>query len=214
MPKRTFRKRIYTAAEFARDAWGVGRSGAVLAGVYGARTLSTEQRERVWLAVSGVNACRYCLFVHGAWARSAGLSAREIDDLTHARPDPDARADEAAVTYVQALAERDFRGVPAELVTWYQETYPAAVRARIEAVARMANLSNRTGNTFDALLSRLGGAAAPGSQVVDELVVSAAFLAAAAVITPAMAVLRRRSPLGMLLELRRISRGIGFEAPT
>lgn len=36
------------------------------------------QRERVALAISGVNGCEYCLAAHGWLARRAGLSEREM----------------------------------------------------------------------------------------------------------------------------------------
>lgn len=200
-----FRKRTYTAKQFARDGAALAGNAPTLAQVYLLRGLAPRLRERVWLAVSGVNHCRYCLFVHGAWARRNGVGDREVDALEHGRPDPDAQGDEAAVTYMQAWAERDFRGAPTEVTAWFEDVYSQPVREKLVAVARMANFANRTGNTFDALLARVQANPNPDGRLFDEVVVSAAFLGAAAAITPIFALAAGKNPLRLFFDFRALS---------
>lgn len=200
-----FRKRTYTAKHFARDGVALAAQAPVLARVYLLRGVAPRLRERVWLAVSGVNQCRYCLFVHGAWARQAGVSDREVEVLENGRPDPDAQSDEAAVTYMQAWAERDFRGAPAEVTAWFEDVFSPPMRDKLSVVARLANFSNRTGNTFDALLSRAGGRPDADGRLLDEALVSAVFLGAAAVVAPVLAVVTGRGPLRLWNDFRALS---------
>lgn len=208
-----FRKRTYTAKQFLRDGAELAARGPTLARVYLLRGVVPRLRERVWLAVSGVNRCRYCLFVHGAWARRNGVGDREVDALVAGRPDPDAQSDEAAVTYMQAWAERDFRAAPAEVAAWFEDVFPRPMRERLMAVARMANFANRTGNTFDALLSRLQGRPNADGRLIDEAVVSAAFLGAAVAITPGFALVAGKHPLRLWSEFRSLSQRTDSEQP-
>lgn len=200
-----FRKRTYTAQQFIRDGAALAAEGPKLAQVYLLRGVAPRLRERVWLAVSGVNHCRYCLFVHGAWARQAGVGDREVEVLEHGRPDPDAQSDEAAVTFMQAWAERDFRGAPVEVAAWFEDVFPPPMRDKLGAIARLANFSNRTGNTFDALLSRAGGRPDRDGRLLDEALVSAAFLGAAAVLAPVLAVATGRGPIRLWSDFRALS---------
>ena len=76
--------------EALSDIVGVlGRVGP-LAAVYMRGRLAPELRERVMVAVSRVNACRGCTFVHERWALRSGVSADELaaiglDDLRDSR---------------------------------------------------------------------------------------------------------------------------------
>lgn len=200
-----FRKRTYTARQFARDGAALAGAAPRLAQVYLLREIEPRLRERIWLAVSGVNNCRHCLFVHSAWARRAGVNDREVEALEHGRPDPDAQSDEAAVTFMQAWAERDFRGAPAEVTAWFEDVFAPPARDKLRAVAQLANFSNRTGNTFDALLSRVRGRANPDGRLLDEAIVSAAFLGAAAVVAPVLAVATGRGPIRLWSDFRALS---------
>jgi uncharacterized peroxidase-related enzyme len=49
--------------------------------LYGETSLDLRTKELVIFRVSAVNRCRYCIRVHGAAAREAGLSEAEVADL-------------------------------------------------------------------------------------------------------------------------------------
>jgi hypothetical protein len=62
-----------------------------------------------------------------------------------------------------------------------RENYTAHEIMEIELVVRIMDLGNRSANTWDALLSRLRGNPAAGSHIIDEAVLSGAFLTVAPV---------------------------------
>ena len=105
---RTFTSRWEAAADIA----GLWMRAPVLAGVYLGRMLDPQLREQVMVAVSRVNACAGCSWVHERWALRAGVSAAELEAIglgDLARLDDRGRA---AVIYGAALAENRFRGIP------------------------------------------------------------------------------------------------------
>jgi AhpD family alkylhydroperoxidase len=98
-----------SAAECARDVVGVAQLSGPLAAVYLHGQLDATLRERVMVAVSRVNACGGCTFVHQRWALRAGVTNEEqeaigLGDL--AALDERSRA---AVLSASALAEARFR---------------------------------------------------------------------------------------------------------
>jgi AhpD family alkylhydroperoxidase len=125
--------------------------------------------ERIMLAVTKVNGCRYCNYGHTRAALRAGVTDKEIRGLIAgdfaALPAPEL----VALTYAQHYAET--AGHP-DAAAWHRliETYGADGARDILAYIRMITMGNLLGNTFDALLSRLsGGPTAAGSSLGQEL---------------------------------------------
>jgi AhpD family alkylhydroperoxidase len=111
-------------------------------------------RERLMLAVTAVNGCRYCSYYHAQEALKAGLPEDELQKLLYGVID-DAPAEELpALLYAQHWAETD--GQPeTETVEKLVETYgPERARA-IETVLHMIRTGNLLGNTGDYWLYRL-----------------------------------------------------------
>jgi AhpD family alkylhydroperoxidase len=198
-----FTKRTYTLRTLLRDALGVAGQARPLVEAYALHRVSPRLREKTWVAVSSVNECRYCLFVHGAWAEKVGVTHEELAELTGDAVFREGNAEAAATVYLQAWAERDFADVPAGIAAAFEGSYHPAAQTRLRALARMANLANRTGNTFDALLARLQGNPARDSSLGNEAAVSLVFLGAAAFVAPALAVAKRTTPWGLRREFRR-----------
>lgn len=102
------------------------------------------------VAVSRVNACRGCTFVHERWAARAGVSAEELEatglgDFV----DLDERS-RAAVLFARARAESRFRRpVPAEIAANAAARLTARELEAVEAVARMIALANLTASTIE-----------------------------------------------------------------
>jgi len=144
-----------SAAEWARDVLGVAQRGGVLAAVYLGGRLEARMRERVMVAVSRVNACSGCTFVHQRWALRAGVSSEELealglDDLTAL----DVRS-RAAVIYACALAEDRFHGPTApEIAAAAAERLSVDEMNAIEAVARLMTLANLSVSTAEAIAAR------------------------------------------------------------
>ena len=144
-----------SAAEWAGDLVGVAQRGGPLAAVYVRGRLDATLRERVMVAVSRVNACGGCTYVHERWALRTGVSSDELeaiglDDL--AALDERSRA---AVVYATALAEGRFRRpVAPEVAAAAAERLSVDEMSAIEAVARLMALANLSVSTAEAIAAR------------------------------------------------------------
>ena len=163
-----FRKRIYSIESFsaaledglehARDLRAAARGGRV----------NRAFAERIMLAVTAVNECRYCSYGHTRAALASGLSPAEIQailagDFGSAPPE-----EFLALTFAQHYAER--AGQPDE-AAWNRlvEAYGPETAQDILAYIRMITMCNLAGNTLDALLNRLRlRPTAPGSTLLQE----------------------------------------------
>jgi AhpD family alkylhydroperoxidase len=144
--------------EAAADIAALWMRAPVLAGVYLRRRLDPQLRERIMVAVSRVNACAGCTWVHERWALRAGVSAAELEAIglgDLARLDDRSRA---AVIYAAALAGNRFRG-PAdrELAALARRHLTTAELRAVEAVAHLMALANLS-------VSTLGRASRAGRQ--------------------------------------------------
>jgi alkylhydroperoxidase family enzyme len=106
-------------------------------GVGPGRRLDPRTRERVIMAVTEVNGCRYCAWIHGAWQDFLG--------------DGTGDAEEALLAYARACAEA---GRPLDPAPLAEVLPPESVRALRATVAQI-EVSNLVGNTVDGLLARL-----------------------------------------------------------
>jgi AhpD family alkylhydroperoxidase len=100
--------------------------------------LDPRTREQVILAVTEVNGCRYCAWIHGSWADYLG----ELDDPADAL--------EALLTFARASAEA---GAPLDTAS-LAGALPAEVVASLRATVAQIEVANLVGNTVDGLLAR------------------------------------------------------------
>jgi AhpD family alkylhydroperoxidase len=112
-----------------------------LAGSYGRHSaLDPRSRQRIILAVTEVNGCRYSAWIHGAWQAFLG----EIDEV---------EATAAMLRYARACAEAG-RPVPTDELG---AILPGnAVRA-VRATVAHTEVSNLVGNSFDSVVGQLTG---------------------------------------------------------
>lgn len=116
--------------------------------------ISSAFRERIMLAVTEVNGCRYCQYAHAKMALEAGLSEEEIKSLSsgsfHNCPDEEV----PALLYAQHWAEKN--GKP-DLDTRQKvvDIYGLKNVKSIELAMRMIRMGNLLGNTWDYVLFRL-----------------------------------------------------------
>jgi AhpD family alkylhydroperoxidase len=163
-----FSKRIYTPRALFEDFRGI------LAHFHEFRSAVRSERidhafaEKIMLAVTAVNGCRYCSYGHARMALESGVSQEEVDlllsgEVGHASPD-----EAPALFFAQHYAESDGHPAP-DMVQKLAQTYGQERARDILAYIRMITLGNLTGNTFDALLSRLCGRPAEDSSLGSEL---------------------------------------------
>lgn len=135
----------------------------------GSDTLPTDFRERLMLAVTEVNGCRYCRTFHVGQARQAGISTEEITQYLKGIVPEDVPEDQKlAVCYAQHWAESDADPDP-EIEEQIREVYGEQTARGIDIALRMIRMGNLLGNTADYLLYKVsfghwgGGARQPGS---------------------------------------------------
>jgi AhpD family alkylhydroperoxidase len=144
-----------SAREAAADVLGVARRARPLLGTYARGDLDPALRERVMVAVSRVNACRGCTYVHERWAGRAGVSAADLEAIGLGDLDQLGERDRVAVAYAAALAQARFRRpVDPELRAAAGEHLTPRELAAVEAVARAMAVANLSVNTTDELLDR------------------------------------------------------------
>ena len=116
--------------------------------------VSANFQERLMMAVTAVNGCRYCNYYHTRIALKMGLEPGEAQSLLAGEidnPDPD---EVKALLYAQhwaennALPDSDLR----ERLYVYYGNERAVV---IETILRMIRFGNLSGNTLDYILFRI-----------------------------------------------------------
>lgn len=205
-----FNKRAYTAAQLWADLrrvdWTIG------AGVWFRQRIDRQTREAIMLAVSHAHDCRYCSFIHREWALHTGLPLSVISSIeAHA----DSHLEQTcasprdplwlATTYAEALVRADFGPVAPLLEAAVAIEFSVGHRRRIETVAQVMTILNRSTNTFDALLARLSGDPVDDSRLLDEVLVSLFAWTVTLPMFVAVSLIRRESPRYVLRRFRRPS---------
>lgn len=204
-----YRKRLYSAGSFLRDAGGLIPELVDLSRIWAGRRIDPAFREEIMVAVARVNHCRYCVFTHQEWALHAGLPEEELERLESGSIQSFDPAKRAALEYARALGtgEND-----PQALAHLREHYSPSEIADIERVVRAMVLANLSGNTVDGLLSRFRGKPAEGSRLLDELFISAIWMAVAPWVALILAVWRRQSPPALLRDFRDFSNKLDSQA--
>lgn len=147
-------ERIFTAREFL-DIIHLSRVAfPMLKNAKKKKQFSKQLKERIMLAVTNVNGCALCSFVHTKIALKSGLSASEIKSLLGGEKDQVSDEDLIAILFAEHFAyskENPDRDIIEKLVDTYGE-----LRANlILASAVMISLTNAIGITMDLLKKRL-----------------------------------------------------------
>jgi len=108
-----FRKRRYTSlGNFLADFLFPVRYGFRLREAERRGLLSPALRERLMMAVTAVNECRYCSYVHAREALKTGIAPDEVRRLLSGTVDDSPEDDVAALLYAQHWAESDAQPAP------------------------------------------------------------------------------------------------------
>jgi AhpD family alkylhydroperoxidase len=122
-------------------------------GLRRALRLPATFRERLMLAVTAVNRCRYCARLHGSLAERAGVAADEITALLAGEVETAPPGERLALEYASEGAAADGRPGPAaraELSHCYGERGAEAIDATLLAI----RIGNLLGNGLDHWLGR------------------------------------------------------------
>lgn len=150
-----FKRRIYgSLKEMAADlVWPLRHRGQLRQAMRGG-LVSPQFRERLMMAVTAVNECRYCATYHARESERVGLTNDEIrtllaGDLALAPED-----ELPALLYAQHYAEENGRPDPISRQS-LQTTYGPARAEAIETVLHLIRMGNLLGNSTDWLLYRI-----------------------------------------------------------
>jgi AhpD family alkylhydroperoxidase len=118
------------------------------------RDVSPEFRERLMLAVTEVNRCRYCSYAHSKMAMQSGITQDEVKEILSHNLKSSPEVEIPAVLYAQSWAESD--GHPGdESKQSLEKIYGAKKSEHIELILRTIWAANLAGNTLDYLLFRI-----------------------------------------------------------
>mgnify|MGYP005626470057 CR=1 FL=1 len=116
--------------------------------------VSAAFRERLMLAVTAVNGCRYCSYFHTKQALKSGVADGEIRKLLACDVGSCPEDEIAALFYAQHWAETD--GHPdAEALKKVEDAYGTEKVEAIHLLLRMIRLGNLMGNTWDYFIYRI-----------------------------------------------------------
>jgi len=150
-----FNKRTYkNLKDVFSDLWFPIRNRSRLREIARKELVSPAFRERLMLAVTAVNGCRYCSYFHTRQALKSGVSAEEIGSLLSNDVANCPRDEAVAVIYAQHWAESDAHP-DSEAVRRLEQTYGREKTEAIHLILRMIRMGNLLGNSWDYLIYRI-----------------------------------------------------------
>jgi AhpD family alkylhydroperoxidase len=150
-----FPKRIYrNPKEFLADVWFALKNMNRLKTLGKKKIVSPAFRERLMLAVTAVNGCRYCSYFHARQALKSGLSKTEVRGLLSGDVAGCPEDEAIAVIYAQHWAETNAHPDP-EAIQRLRQAYGSEKTEAIHLLLRMIRLANLSGNSWDCLMYRL-----------------------------------------------------------
>ncbi len=151
-----FRKRYYSSwRDFWQDLLYLLSHRNQIKGALREGHISPAFRERLMMAVTEVNDCRYCRTFHVQQAYQVGLSEQEIKTyLSGIIPEDMPLEEKLAVCYAKYWAENDSQP-DLESQKQIREAYGEEGFDAIQIILRMIRMGNLLGNTGDYFLFRL-----------------------------------------------------------
>jgi AhpD family alkylhydroperoxidase len=187
-PGASFDKRFYRPSGFIKDLGGILRSLPSIYKTFRSGRLSRSFIEKIMLAVTAVNGCRYCAYGHARLALRSGVSGQEIEEILSRELGSFPPEQGIALAFAQHYAESSRRPDP-QTEARLAEYYGPQVSQDIHNLIRLITVGNLSGNAADAFLSRLAGRPARESRFSSELVM---FLLTSPVILPLLLLLKAR----------------------
>ncbi len=139
-------RHLNSAGEFIRLFLGTFRSMMGIRSVDKKDRLSSALMEKVMLAVTGVNRCKYCSYRHTMSALEEGLDPGEIADLLVGEIGGLSEDEAIAITYAQHWADtlgKISAGARERVVNYYGEGRTRYIEAHIRAVY-FGNMASNT----------------------------------------------------------------------
>jgi AhpD family alkylhydroperoxidase len=152
---RGFKKRFYTPRTMLRDLREIVAHRSEFKDTARSGRVSRAFAEKIMMAVTAINGCRYCARFHTGLALREGVSPEEIEKILAAELGDFPEEEAVALAFAQHWAETAGQTDP-EAERRFRDYYGPQVSADILNWMRMINFGNLSGNTLDAVLWRLG----------------------------------------------------------
>lgn len=153
---KSFRKKHFTARSFLAGSGHFILNIPRLVRAVRSDRVKGQFAEKIMLAVTAVNECRYCTRYHTDMAQETGVDQTTIDHILES--DIDAAVNEMerpALVFAQRYAEAD--GEPgSEAHSELRQAYGSETAADVLGLVRAIYYGNLLGNTFDALTFAVG----------------------------------------------------------
>jgi AhpD family alkylhydroperoxidase len=145
----SFRRRIYPSfGAFWKEFKQLFSDRKKILKLMRENSISPCFRERLMLAVTSVNKCRYCAYGHSHRAVMEGVPQEEIQDLCRGTFDRCPEEELPGLLYAQHWAECSGK-VSSETKANLISTYGESRAEAIEMAIRLIQMGNLLGNTFD-----------------------------------------------------------------
>ena len=165
-----FTKRSYTFGGIIRDLAIAFGSSLVFGMEQKGQGITPQFKERVMLAVTAVNKCRYCSFIHSRLALQSGCTTADVKAILGSEFGSVDKDEIVALAFAQHYAEsrgKPDRDAARKLLLAYGKEKASAIVASIQDIT----VGNLTGNTLDAFQARLRGLHVDGGSLLLEFIV-------------------------------------------
>lgn len=150
----SFSKRFYTPRTFLRDLRDILAHMPEFGETARAGRVSRAFAEKVMIAVTAVNDCRYCARFHTGMALKEGIAPDEIQKILSGDIGDFPEEEAVALAFAQHWAETAGNPDP-DAERRFRDYYGPQISADILNWMRMIRMGNLAGNTLDAVLWRL-----------------------------------------------------------
>ena len=150
-----FDKRFYTPRSFFHDLRELVARRSEIRETARSGRVSRAFAEKIMMAVTAVNRCRYCARYHTRLALKEGIPQDEIARILSLELDDFPPEEAVALAFAQHWAETEGHPDP-EAERRFYETYGPRVSADILNWIQLITMGNLLGNSWDALLHRAG----------------------------------------------------------
>ena len=152
--KKCSKKTFEGCGQFFKESSYLSRNPCGIMRAMTGRSIDPAFRERLMMAVTQVNGCSYCSWVHTRTGLRSGLDNDELKGLCDGIVD-DCPSDQAVATvYAQHWADSDGDPDPVA-VKRLEDTYGPDMSETIHLVLRMIRWGNFVGNSFENFLCRI-----------------------------------------------------------
>ena len=165
--KKYFSKRSYSLSKMIRDFATLTRKMPSVMDTMKSKRISEKFVEKIMLAVTSVNDCRYCSYFHTQNALNSGFTSDEIKEIMSSDFSSCNDSEPVALAFAQHYAESC--GKPDETAVKRLISYYGIKKSRdIVTYIQMITIGNLGGNTLDAFESRLKGVPPEDGSIIFE----------------------------------------------